>query len=79
MAQLPSIEESEHFILGIYKQMGIRANEMLAYGVFLSVLQKQSKFREDDLQAGLKSLIQKGMIIEKERKYFLTASGFEAI
>jgi hypothetical protein len=79
MAQLPTVEESERFILDIYKQRGIRVNEMLIYGVFLLELQKQSKFIEDDLQAGFKSLIQKGMIIEKEGKYFLTNSGFEAM
>jgi len=79
MAHLPTLEESKRFILDIYKKKGIRSGEMLPLGVFLAVLNRQSKFREDDLRAGLKSLIQKGMIIEKEGKYFLTDSGFEEL
>ena len=78
MAHLPTLEESERFVLDIYKQSNIRAGEMLPLGVFLAEVTEQ-KVREEDFNSGMKNLKEKGMIEEKNGKFFLTELGFKAI
>jgi len=79
MAQHPTVEESERFILDIYSKKPVREGEMLLLGVFQAALSNSSSFRAEDLKSGFESLIKKGMVREQDNKFFLTELGFQAM
>jgi hypothetical protein len=80
MATQPTLEEIERFILDVYKQKNIRANECLPVQVLLSEFLERKKLREDDLPKGLNSLIQKGLLRKGNINFYcLTDKGFAAI
>jgi hypothetical protein len=79
MANVPTREECERFILDVYKRKGARAGDMLHWGIFEASREEQNRFREEDMTSGLESLKEKDMIKQAGNKYSLTETGFEAM
>jgi hypothetical protein len=79
MAQLPSIEESEQFILNICRKRGMRPGDVLRVKDLYMSLQGQNKFRAEDLIKGMESLVQKEFFEPKDRDYALTEKGYQAL
>jgi hypothetical protein len=69
MTHLPSIEEIEKRILGIFSQFNIRPNESLPVQSILSVW-SETGFNNNDLADGLASLISKGYLEDAGKSSF---------
>ena len=81
MATLPTAEEMERVILGIFSSFNIRENEMLLINTFIGKIIDLG-YRMEDFELGMDSLIEKGFVIIKKgnpNMYFLTGSGFDAM
>jgi len=79
MADLPTLKESERFVLGIFKKYNVRADETLPKRIVQASLNTPGRFRAEDVISGIESLKAKGMIEEVNGKYKLTEAGFEAM
>jgi len=76
MAELPTTEEMERVILDIFKEFNVRSGEILLLQNFLSAI-ANTKYRTEDFERGMDSLIEKGHVTKKDNRFFLTDSGFQ--
>lgn len=80
MANIPTDEDVGMAILKIYESFGTRPNEALLLQNIMAKIQRFKGFRMEDVNRGLKYLIDNKMVIKKnDMTFFLTEDGFKAI
>ena len=75
----PTLEECERTILDIFALENARSGHCLGAGKLVHDWARNNKFRNGDLAKGLKSLVTKGLLIEKDTSLCLTEAGFDAL
>ena len=82
MAEFPTTEEAEQEVLKVFDKFGVRPDEMLMLRSLLASW-NHNRFRMQDLQDALQSLVDSGAIYVKQNgpagSFFLTKDGYARI